>query len=152
MSLSRAIIRISATSKHTLSVNYARRMYAIIRRYTPEALEGASNECFAELTGLRTFFKMTYNELAETILRDLSYEIGIRFTVRVAKVKEYEDASTLSKKLSKKHPTNNVSTYKELNTLFAERSLDLRESAARTRSSISSKKIRLSVPFLGKVR
>ncbi len=152
MSSSRAIIRISATSKHTLRINYARRMYAIIRRYTPEALQGVPNECFAELTGLRTFFKMTYNELAETILRDLSHEIGIRFTVRVAKVKEYEDASTISKKHSKKQTTKNVSTYKELNTLFAGRSLGLRESTPCTRSLISSKKIRLSVPFLGKVR
>ena len=152
MSSSRAIIRIIATSKHTLSINYARRMYAIIRRYTPEALEGTPNECFAELTGLRTFFKMTYNELAETILRDLSREIGIRFTVRVAKVKEYEEVSIISKKHSKKYTTNNMSTYKELNSLFAGRSLGLRAPTTRTRSTISSKKIRLSVPFLGKVR
>lgn len=169
MSSSRAIIRISATSKHTLRVNYSRRMYAIIRRYTPEAVEGATNECFAELTGLRTFFKMTYNELAQSITNDLTKEIGTKFTVRVAKVKEYEEAFTNTKKQSRKLTKINVSTYKEMNNLFAYRFLGKDRSTIMspttgvygstankektfTQSSIVTKKIRLSIPFLGKVK
>ena len=109
---SRAIIRIAALGKTTLSINYSRRMYAIIRRYTREALEGDKNECFAELTGLRTFFKMTYQEIAEKIIEDLYTEIGVRFRVRVAKIEEFEAMRKISKK------PKNISTYKEINKLF----------------------------------
>jgi nucleotidyltransferase/DNA polymerase involved in DNA repair len=143
-SSSRAIIRITANKKSALSINYSRRMYAIIRRYTPEAVEGASNECFAELTGLRTFFKMTYNEMAQSISDDLYREIGIRFIIKVAKVKEYEDAVKNSKK------SKHISTYKEMNKLFAGRSLGLSKSEGRKVTG-TTKKIRFTIPFLGKV-
>ena len=66
-----AIIKISVAKKDISRINYSRRMYAIIRRYTPNVVEGLSNECYADLTGLRTFFKMTYTEMTEKIVTDL---------------------------------------------------------------------------------
>ena len=39
----RAIVRITISNKEESSVNYSRRMYEIIRRYTPNAVEGDKN-------------------------------------------------------------------------------------------------------------
>lgn len=135
-----AIIQITTSGKNFSSVNYSRRMYAIIRRYTPNVAEGNSNECFADLTGLRTFFKMSYTEMTEQILKDLKTEIGIVFTVRVATV----DAFLAAKNKGKK--SKSVSTYKELNKLFAGSSFV----AAKNRKSLILRK-KLVIPFLGKV-
>ena len=137
----RAIIHIAVTSKNNSTINYSRRMYAIIRRYTPDAAEGGMNECFAELTGLRTFFKMTYKEMAENILKDMATEIGIRCAVSVASVQVFESAVKGSRK------SKNVSTYKEMNKLFAGHSLGV----VGEKKSTCTKKVRLTVPFLGKV-
>jgi hypothetical protein len=149
---SRAIIRITALGKDSLSINYSRRMYAIIRRYTREAVEGGKNECFAELTGLRRFFKMTYQEISEKILEDLYTEIGVRFRVRVAKTGEFEAASGTS--ISKK--PKNISTYKEINKLFVGKSfVDASKRTTRIASTTPPrliKRVRLTVPFLGKVQ
>lgn len=135
----RAIIHIIVKGKSSLRINYSRRMYAIIRRYTPEAAEGATNECFAELTGLRSFFKMTYAEIASKIIEDIYREIGVRSTLRIATVAQFENAARTSKK------SKNVSTYKEMNTLFAEL---LERNTVRPKTL---KKIRLSVPYIGKI-
>jgi hypothetical protein len=120
-------------------------MYAIIRRYTPEVAEVAPNQCYTELTGLRTFFKMTYAEMVKSIIRDLTKEIGVSFVVRVATGKEY-DATSLKTKKQK-----SVSTYNEINRLFAGRLLKSKESNTRTIHSNSPKKIKLTVPYIGKV-
>lgn len=115
-------------------------MYAIIRRYTPNVAEGNSNECFADLTGLRTFFKMTYAEMTEKILKDLKTEIGVAFTVRVSTVDAFEAAKNKNKKLK------SVSTFKEMNKLFSGKAF----TAIKNRKSFTVKR-RLTIPFLGKV-
>lgn len=143
---SRAIIHLIGRGEKTSKVNYSRRMYAIIRRYTPEVAEVMPNECFAELTGLRTFFKMTYAELAENILKDLKKEIGIPFTLRVAKATEFEGALQTSKKI--KH----VATYKELNTLFKGAGFVPHEDRTSIKQVLRTKKIRFTIPYLGKVK
>lgn len=135
-----AIIHITTSGKNFSRVNYSRRMYAIIRRYTPNVAEGSSNECFADLTGLRTFFKMSYAEMTEKVLKDLKQEIGVSFTVRVATVDAFEAAKNKNKK------SKSVSTFKEMNNLFSGKAF----TAIKNRKSISIKR-RLTVPFLGKV-
>lgn len=139
-STKQAIIQITTSGKNFSRVNYSRRMYAIIRRYTPNVAEGNTNECFADLTGLRTFFKMTYAEMTEKILRDLSAEIGVSFTVRIATCDAFLEAKNKSKKVK------SFSTYKELNKLFAGASFV----AAKNRKSLRLRR-KLTVPFLGKV-
>lgn len=140
---SRAIIHISAHSKVSTRINYSRRVYAIVRRYTPEAVEGEKNECFAELTGLRTFFKMTYQEIADKILADIYAEIGVQFKVRVVSASLFDSVKNKNKKQS------TVSTYKEINKLFVGKSF---VDASKRISPRLIKRVRLTVPFLGKVR
>ncbi len=135
----RAIIRVTTTGKRDSRVNYSRRMYAIIRKYTPDVAEGNTNECFADLTGLRTFFKMTYAEIAEKIREDVTQELGITCTLRIATTDAYEQARHTSKK------ERSVSTYKEINSLFSGRTSARR--AVHTRTNFK----KLSVPFIGKV-
>lgn len=134
----RAIIQINTFSKNTNSINYSRRMYAIIRRYTPDVVEGGVSECLADLTGLRTFFKMTYAEIAEKIKKDLSKEIGIKFNLKVTTTSVFTSAKNMSKK------SQSISTYKEINKLFA-------GSNFLSAKNISGTRKRLTVPFIGRV-
>ena len=142
----RAIIRIIARGEKASRINYSRRMYAIIRRYTPEVAEVAPNECFAELTGLRTFFKMSYAELAENILTDLKKEIGISFSIRISKADEFEKARKVSKK------SKQISTYKEINSLFKGASFVPHEDRTSIKHTLRARRIRLSVPYIGRVK
>jgi hypothetical protein len=137
----RAIIRITTYGKHDSRINYGRRMYAIIRKYTPDVVEGSTNECYADLTGLRTFFKMSYSEIAEKIKEDLSRNIGIRFVLSVATVASFEKALMTSKK------SHNITTYKEMNKLFAGTSVTRKA----YKSAGSRLKRRFGVPFIGVV-
>jgi nucleotidyltransferase/DNA polymerase involved in DNA repair len=137
----RAVIHVEMSGKNISPVNYSRRMYAIIRRYTPDVAEGKVNECFADLTGLRTFFKMSYKDLAGKILQDLKKEIGVSFTIRVATVKAYEDARYANKK------PRSISTFKELNKFFSTRTI----TTVRITQPLTLKYRKLTVPFLGKV-
>lgn len=139
----RAIIKINVISKNGFLVNYSRRMYALLRNYTPEAKEGGRNECYADITGLRTFYKKTYNELIAVIVSDIEKEIGVVCSVHSVSSLEYENIKNIS---SKKH--KEISTYKEMNNLFTKSLYVPTQSQEKT---IIRKKIRLSVPFLGKV-
>lgn len=122
-------------------------MYAIIRRYTPGAVEGGKNECYAELTGLRTFFKMTYQEIADKIVADLFSEIGITCTVKIAKSDVFDAFASRERKTMKNPST--VSTYKEINKLFIGKSFI---DASKRSVPRLVKRVRLTVPFIGKVR
>lgn len=137
-----AIIKINIAKKDISRINYSRRMYAIIRRYTPNVVEGGSNECYADLTGLRTFFKMTYAEMTERIIKDLRSEIGKSFKVTIATV----DAFDKAKNGPKNKKTRSVSTFKEMNNLFSGKAF----AAIKNRKSFIIKR-KLSIPFLGKV-
>jgi nucleotidyltransferase/DNA polymerase involved in DNA repair len=139
----RAILRITAVTKSESRINYSRRMYAIVRRYTPEAVEGLRNECFAELTGLRTFFKMTYQGIVEKIINDLHTELGITCRVTIATLQEFEEAQMRCKK------PKNISTYKEINKLFIGKTFI---DASKRSNSRLIKRVRLTVPFIGKVK
>lgn len=143
MSSTRAIIKITAIGKSSFLVNYSRRMYAIIRRYTPEGLEGERNECYADLTGLRTFYKKTYQELVDLIVSDIEKEVGVVCAAHPVTTDEYERAKNTSSR-----KTKNISTYKEMNKLFAGAGYVPVENRTRL---VIKKKIRLTVPFLGKV-
>ncbi|MEN9881271.1 MAG: hypothetical protein RLZZ308_454 [Candidatus Parcubacteria bacterium] len=147
MSSARAIIKVSVIEKkNNLNINYSRRMYAILRRYTPDAFQGSVNECYAELTGLRTFFKMTYQEMMEKIAHDLLTEIGVICKVQIATISDYE----LAKKSAKK--PKSISTYKEINSLFVGASFIPKKERSRNVKHLSLKRrVRLTVPFLGKV-
>jgi DNA polymerase-4/DNA polymerase V len=63
---------------------YSRRMYAIMRRYTPVVEEYGIDECFGELTGLKRKFRMSYEDIAKAIQADLTRELNITFGVGLA--------------------------------------------------------------------
>lgn len=140
----RAIIKIAAVEKRgqSLPLGYQRRMYSILRRYTPEVSEGTDRECFAELTGLRTFFKMSYNEMMLRITKDIKGEMNITVKISPATAKELEGGRRSTKKAT------SVSTYKEMNTLFQGAHFIPKE---KREATTLKRKVRLSVPFLGKV-
>jgi len=63
---------------------YSKRMFEIVRRYTPEVEEYSIDECFADLTGLRRPLRMSYRQIAEKIKHDLDLELGMTFSIGLA--------------------------------------------------------------------
>ena len=66
---------------------FSRRMYEIVRRYTPTVEEYSIDECFADFTGLRRMHHMSYPKIAESVKRDLERELGITFSMGLAATK-----------------------------------------------------------------
>jgi len=66
---------------------YSKRMYEIVKRYTPEVEEYSIDECFADLTGLRRLHKCSYLKMTERIKEDLQKELGITFSLGLASTK-----------------------------------------------------------------
>lgn len=60
---------------------YSERMYEIVRRYTEAIEEYSIDECFADLTGMRRPNRMSYEDMAIRIQRELSTELGMTFSV-----------------------------------------------------------------------
>jgi DNA polymerase-4/DNA polymerase V len=65
----------------------SRRMYDIVRRYTPAVEEYSIDECFADLGGMRRVHNMGYAEIAAAIKRDLERELGMTFSIGVSATK-----------------------------------------------------------------
>ena len=63
---------------------YARRMYSIVRSFTPYVEEYSIDECFADITGLDERFSMSYEKIALLIKERLEEELGITFGVGLA--------------------------------------------------------------------
>ncbi len=63
---------------------FARRMYNIVRSFTPKVEEYSIDECFADLTGLDKALGMTYKEIAQTIKNKLEESLGVTFGVGLA--------------------------------------------------------------------
>jgi DNA polymerase-4/DNA polymerase V len=66
---------------------FSERMYAIVRRYTPDVEEYSIDECFADLTGLRRNLRMSYPQIAEQIKKQLDHELGMTFSIGVSATK-----------------------------------------------------------------
>jgi len=65
----------------------SKRLFDIVRRYTPQVEEYSIDECFADLTGLRRTFRMPYIEIAEKIKKELDSELGFTFSAGLAPTK-----------------------------------------------------------------
>lgn len=59
----------------------SKRLFEIVRRYTPDVEEYSIDECFADITGLRRPLKMSYTKIAEKIKHDLDKELGFTFSI-----------------------------------------------------------------------
>jgi len=70
----------------------SKRMFDIMRRFTPEVEEYSIDEGFADITGMRSYFRRSYPEIArelqKTIQRelDLTVSIGLSITKSLAKI------------------------------------------------------------------
>ena len=62
----------------------SKRMFTIVRRYTPDVEEYSIDECFADLTGLQRPLHLSYVQIAEKIKHDLDTELGFTFSVGLA--------------------------------------------------------------------
>ena len=59
----------------------SKRLFAIVRRYTPDVEEYSIDECFADITGLQRPLKGSYPQIAERIKDSLDHELGFTFSV-----------------------------------------------------------------------
>lgn len=66
---------------------FSKRMFEIVRRYTPLVEEYSIDECFADLSGLRSPLKMSYEDMARSIKLELEAELGMTFSVGLAPTK-----------------------------------------------------------------
>jgi len=62
----------------------SKRLFAIVRRFTPDVEEYSIDECFADLTGLRRALGMKYITMAQKIKESLDAELGFTFSVGLA--------------------------------------------------------------------
>ncbi|MCX7816699.1 MAG: DNA polymerase IV [Syntrophales bacterium] len=60
---------------------FSRRMFAILRRFTPQVEEYSIDEAFADITGLRSLFRSSYEEIAKKMKEDIFRELGITVSV-----------------------------------------------------------------------
>ena len=57
------------------------RMFAIVRRFTPDVEEYSIDECFADLTGMQRALQGSYQKIAERIKQTLDTELGFTFSL-----------------------------------------------------------------------
>ncbi len=66
---------------------YSKRMFNIMRRYTPIVEEYSIDEAFADLTGLRRTYHASYEEIALMMQKDIYRELGITVSVGLSPTK-----------------------------------------------------------------
>jgi DNA polymerase IV len=62
----------------------SQRLFAIVRRFTPDVEEYSIDEVFADLTGLRRPLRLSYEQMAAQIKHELDTELGFTFSVGLA--------------------------------------------------------------------
>jgi len=65
----------------------SKRLFEIVRRFTPDVEEYSIDECFADLTGLRRILRGKYDDIAWRIKETLDAELGFTFSVGLASTK-----------------------------------------------------------------
>ena len=70
----------------------SKRMFQIMRRFTPEVEEYSIDEGFADITGMRSYFRKSYPDIARQLQQtihqelDLTVSIGLSLTKSIAKI------------------------------------------------------------------
>jgi len=59
----------------------SKKLYSIVKRFTPEVEEYGIDECFADLTGLRRPLRMSYEKISHEIKKSLDSELGFTFSL-----------------------------------------------------------------------
>jgi nucleotidyltransferase/DNA polymerase involved in DNA repair len=56
---------------------FSRRMFAIMRRFTPDVEEYSIDEAFSDITGMRRALRSSYEEIARAMKKEIEKELGI---------------------------------------------------------------------------
>jgi DNA polymerase-4 len=71
---------------------FSKRMFEIMRRFTPDVEEYSIDEGFADITGMRGYFRCSYPEIAKSMQQairkdlDLTVSVGLSLTKSLAKI------------------------------------------------------------------
>ena len=60
---------------------FSKRMFDIIRQYTPVVEEASIDEGYADISGMRRVFRMSYEQIAQTIQREIHAQLGITVSI-----------------------------------------------------------------------
>lgn len=85
---------------------FSRRMFSIMRRFTPDVEEYSIDEAFADITGMRRALRSSYEEIIFKMKREIERELGITVSVRLSITK------VLAKVASKHHKPSGVTIIK----------------------------------------
>jgi DNA polymerase-4/DNA polymerase V len=77
---------------------YSKRMFEIIRRFTPNVEEYSIDEAFAELSGLRRIYRTGYSEIAWLIKQTVQKELGLNVSVGLSASKTLAKIASKEKK------------------------------------------------------
>lgn len=66
---------------------FSRRMFNIMRRFTPQVEEYSIDEAFADITGMRRALKASYETIALSIKKEIAGELGITVSVGLSLTK-----------------------------------------------------------------
>ncbi|MDD5670139.1 MAG: DNA polymerase IV, partial [Candidatus Omnitrophica bacterium] len=77
---------------------YSRRLFGIIRRFTPIVDEYSIDEAFAELSGLRRIYRTDYVQIAWQIKQSLQKELGLTVSVGLSASKTLAKIASKEKK------------------------------------------------------
>ena len=77
---------------------FSKRMFGIIRRFTPQVEEYSIDEAFADLTGLRRPFHSSYETIALRIKKEIQRELGLTVSAGLSVSKVLAKAASKHKK------------------------------------------------------
>lgn len=77
---------------------YSKRMFEIIRRFTPNVEEYSIDEAFTELSGLRRVYRTGYSEIAWKIKQTIQKELGLTVSVGLSASKTLAKIASKEKK------------------------------------------------------
>ncbi len=77
---------------------YSKRMFEIIRRFTPDVEEYSIDEAFAEISGLRSVHRIGYAEIALKIKKTIQSELGITVSIGLSSSKSLAKIASKYKK------------------------------------------------------
>ena len=66
---------------------FSKRMFAIMRRFTPQVEEYSIDEAFADITGMRRPLRASYEMIARSMKQEIERELGIGVTVGLSTTK-----------------------------------------------------------------
>jgi len=77
---------------------FSKRMFEIVRTFTPEVEEYSIDECFAELSGLRRTYHTSYVEIARKIKESIEKQLGLTVSVGLSSSKSLAKIGSKEKK------------------------------------------------------